>query len=242
MITYLTGASNPDLRAAAGDYENLGILGQPGNRLDRQAPTFGGRMAMDNGCFAKGDEFDLEGYLTHLRTVLAEGGRPMWATAPDVVGDYTATTIRSIPVMPRIRELGIPVAYVAQNGIENDLGRIRWDLFDALFLGGSPECLPCGFVRAATAFDVKTCPAGHKLTEWKVGPGAAAVTRAAKAHGKTVHMGRVNSLKRLRIAQAMGCDTADGTYLARAGRKGTATVLGWLRTLAAEAAELAAAA
>jgi hypothetical protein len=27
-------------------------------------------------------------------------------------------------------------------------------------------------------------------------------------------MGRVNSLKRLRYASAIGCDTADGTYVA----------------------------
>lgn len=213
-ITYLSGASNPELIEAAATRDDLGILAQPGNRLDRKAAEFGGRMAMDNGCFAKGDSFDLEAYLERIATAVAEGNVPTWATAPDVVGDYDATTRRSLPVLARIRALGVPAAYVAQDGMEADLERVRWDLFDVLFVGGS--------------------------TEWKLSPeGAGRVIAEAKRHGKLVHMGRVNSLKRLRIAEQLGCDTADGTYLARAGRKGTATVLKWLDTLAAEAAAIA---
>ena len=62
-----------------------------------------------------------------------------------------------------------------------------WDDFDALFIGGS--------------------------TSWKLGPGAAAVAYDAKLRGKWVHMGRVNSLRRMRYAESIGCDSADGTTL-----------------------------
>lgn len=208
MITYLSGASNPDLVASAPAYVTLGILAQPGNRLDRRAGEFGGRMAFDNGCFTKGASFDLEAYLRRLAEAVAEGNVPLWATAPDVVGDYAATSARSFPVLERIRELGVPAAYVAQNGMEDDLEGFEWDRIDVLFLGGDDA--------------------------FKLGPAGAACVAAAKAHGKRVHMGRVNSLKRLRYADAIGCDTADGTYLARAGRQGTSKVLGWLDQLAAE--------
>lgn len=213
MITYLTGASCQQLQDAAATTPNLGVLAQPGNRLDRQAGAYQGRMAMDNGCFTKGDAFDLEAYLGHLRTVVAEGNVPLFATAPDVVGDYTATTRRSVPVLALIRELGVPAAYVAQDGMEADLDRVRWDLFDVVFIGGS--------------------------TEWKLGEGARAVVAAAKAHGKHVHMGRVNSLKRLRYAQAIGCDTADGTFVAFGPSKNAPKVLEWLATLAREASAAA---
>lgn len=35
----------------------------------------------------------------------------------------------------------------------------------------------------------------------------------AKRRGKHVHMGRVNSLRRLRFARDIGCDSVDGTFL-----------------------------
>lgn len=206
MITYLTGASTATLRAA--NHPRLGVLGQPGNRLERQAPAFGGRMAYDNGCFTKGDSFDLEAYLARLAGIVAEGNVPLFATAPDVVGDHVATVRRSVPVLERIRALGVPVAFVAQDGMELDT-RVRWDAFDVLFIGGS--------------------------TEWKLGPAAAGLVAEAKRRGKHVHMGRVNSLKRLRYAEAIGCDTADGTYVARGGEKNAAKVLEWLDALDADA-------
>lgn len=44
-------------------------------------------------------------------------------------------------------------------------------------------------------------------------------------------MGRVNSLRRLRLAQAMGCDSADGTYLAYGPDRNLPRLLGWLREI-----------
>jgi hypothetical protein len=51
----------------------------------------------------------------------------------------------------------------------------------------------------------------------------------ARGRGKWVHMGRVNSLRRLRYAAAIGCDSADGTYLAFGPDTNLPAVRGWLR-------------
>ena len=109
-----------------------------------------------------------------------------FAVAPDVVGDAKATLKRSAPFLPVIRGLGYPVALAAQNGLE-DLA-VPWEDFDVLFLGGD--------------------------TAWKLGRHARELTAEARAKGKGVHMGRVNSLRRYRYAEAIGCTSVDGTYLA----------------------------
>jgi hypothetical protein len=80
-----------------------------------------------------------------------------------------------------------------------------WPWFDVLFLGGS--------------------------TAWKLGPAARRLTAEAKARGKRVHMGRVNSLRRLRYADATGCDSADGTFLAFGPDVNLPALLGWLRVV-----------
>lgn len=259
MITYLSGAVNEGLLAEAEIRPELGILAQPGNAVHLTAAR-AGAWAADNGCFAKGDDFDVDAYLAYLAELVATVGVPLWATAPDVVGDYAATTRRSVPVLAQIRELGIPAAYVAQNGIEAHLDAIRWDLFDVIFLGGSTECVPCGYVRPVTesvcldcltvAEDTeKLCPCGGRrgmrrgcpecsrlLTEWKLGAGAREVVAEALRRGKRVHMGRVNSLRRLRYAQEIGCHTADGTFVKFGPAKNLPRMLRWLDTLRDEAA------
>lgn len=67
-------------------------------------------------------------------------------------------------------------------------------------------------------------------TEWKLGPDARRLVELAKRHGKWVHMGRVNSLKRLRYADSIGCDSADGTTIAIAP-KNLDRVRGWLHAI-----------
>jgi hypothetical protein len=143
-------------------------------------------------------------YLAWLATRTPHAARCRFVAAPDVVGDAEATLARSGPMLPRIRALGFRVALVAQNGLE-DLRPVPWNDFDCLFIGGS--------------------------TEWKLGPAARSLVAEAKAQGKWVHMGRVNSLKRLRYAAAIGCDSADGTYLAFGPDRNLPTLLGWLREL-----------
>lgn len=160
----------------------------------------------DNGCFTKPEWFgDGSAYLRWL------AGKPrgtcLFATAPDVVGDARATNIRSLPFLPKIRRLGIPAALVAQDGLEEI--SIPWHAFDVLFIGGS--------------------------TEWKLGEACRAIVAEANARGKWVHMGRVNSAKRLRYAEDIGCDSADGTFLAFGPTKNLPRLLGWLDELHGDA-------
>ena len=130
--------------------------------------------------------------------------RVRFAVAPDVVSDAAATLARSGPWLPRVRDLGMPAALVAQNGLETLEG--PWGEFDCLFIGGD--------------------------TEWKLGPHARRLAEQARARGKWVHMGRVNSERRIRYAAAIGCDSVDGTYLAFGPDQNLPKVAAWLRGLA----------
>lgn len=159
----------------------------------------GARYCADNGCFGKGYPGD-DAWWGWVKA-LPNKERCDFAVAPDVVGDAAATLKRSKPWLPRIRSLGIASAFVAQNDAET-VG-VPWDEFDVLFIGGD--------------------------TEWKLGPHARAIAAEAKARDKHVHMGRVNSERRLRYADAIGCDTADGTYLAFGPDANLPNVRAWLR-------------
>lgn len=141
--------------------------------------------AADNGCFGKGYPGD-EAWLAWLGRHSPHADRCLFATAPDVVGDAAATLARSLPHLPAIRALGYPAALVAQDGLEHLT--VPWGAFDVLFIGGS--------------------------TEWKLGPAARRLVGEAKARGKHVHMGRVNSRRRWGYAEYIGCDSVDGTFLA----------------------------
>ena len=139
----------------------------------------------DTGCFTNPDKYDEEEYLAWLRDRLYALNRCLFATAPDIVGDPKATLERSLPVLPLIRDLGFPAALVGQDGLESL--KIPWDSFDCLFIGGT--------------------------TEWKLSEGAYSLAREAKDRGKWIHMGRVNSWRRIKAAAISGYDSVDGTYL-----------------------------
>ena len=65
-------------------------------------------------------------------------------------------------------------------------------------------------------------------TEWKLGPDAWRLTEHAKSEGRWVHMGRVNSERRFTTARAMGCDSADGTFLTFGPDVNLPRLLAWL--------------
>jgi hypothetical protein len=161
----------------------------------------GAAHAADNGCFTLADRFDPVAWLRWLCSMDRTGC--LFAVAPDVVGDAAATLIRSKPYFDRIRELGYPVAYVLQNGQENL--PVPWDDIDVVFIGGD--------------------------TDWKLSHHAAHLAYQAKERGKWVHMGRVNSRKRLQRAAVMGCDSADGTFLKFAPTTNLPRMLRWLSEL-----------
>ena len=184
-----------------GDAMSAGLLSMIATPAQGNPVPEGVEWCADNGCFGKGYPGDAK-WLAWLASYSDEQiSRCRFATAPDVVGDAAATLERSLPFLPKIRALGYPAAFVAQDGIEDT--RIPWAEFDALFIGGS--------------------------TEFKLGHQAWRAAVNAKARGKWVHMGRVNSQKRLEYAAAIGCDSADGTYLTFGPDVNLPNVLAWLR-------------
>jgi hypothetical protein len=200
-VRYLTGSSGPAVRVVARE-AGLGLLIQPMTKQYRSHIPDYALWAADNGCFTTAGTFDEGRWWQWLVTMADEPGC-LFATAPDVVGEAQATLDRSAPWLPLIRDLGYPAALVAQDGLEKL--PVPWDDFDVLFIGGS--------------------------TEWKLGQAAARLTLQAKNRGKHVHMGRVNSGKRLRHADSIGCDTADGTYLAFGPNTNLPRLLRWLDQL-----------
>ena len=140
--------------------------------------------AADNGRYGKGWPGETA-WCAWLTANMADAAQCAFATAPDVVGDAEATLVESLPWLPRIRALGYPAALVAQDGLTPDA--TPWDAIDVLVIGGT--------------------------TGGKLGRHARALVAEAQRRIKPVHMGRVNSGRRYRYAAAIGCNSADGTYL-----------------------------
>lgn len=131
------------------------------------------------------DTWDADTWLAWLRR-MADVPGCLWATVPDVVGDADATRRLFDEWADTVAGFGYRLAYVAQDGATVD--GVPWGRIDCLFVGGT--------------------------TEFKLSPDAERLARHAKAAGLTVHMGRVNSLRRMQIAESWGVDTCDGTFLA----------------------------
>lgn len=193
-MLYLATTSGPTVVAAM----RAGHLGSIHTIAGGTAPMPGVPWCADNGCFS--DAFNEDKWWAWLQK--QDPADCLFAVAPDVVGDAAATLLRSAPWLPRIRALGFPAAFVAQDGLEKLT--VPWDDFDVLFIGGT--------------------------TGWKLGPHARALVAEAKARGKWVHMGRVNSQRRYSYARHIGCDSADGTYLAFGPDVNLPAVLSWARS------------
>lgn len=187
-------------------------------------------VCLDNGVYGKGWPGENK-WLAWVEKHRPIADRVLFVVAPDVVGNARATYDRSRPFLPVVRQMGFRVAYVAQNGQEDFTP--PWSKFDCLFLGGSLECRSCGHVPPEPPRGRNPrCPlCSAALHEWKLGPEAAQLIREAKRRGKWVHAGRVNSARRFAHFELMGCDSADGTYIAFGPDVNLPTVLHWTQSL-----------
>jgi hypothetical protein len=113
-------------------------------------------------------------------------GSALFAVVPDTVCDPIETSIKWGKYSAMVKNQGFKTAFVLQDGATYDT--IPWDQLDCLFIGGT--------------------------TKYKLSEDAKQYTQHAKSLGKWVHMGRVNSQKRIELAVGWGCDSADGTFLA----------------------------
>ncbi len=139
--------------------------------------------AADNAAYSNWDQGKFLNMLDKLSGCLYNP--PVWVAAPDVVGDAIATAKKFMIWQPIIKMHGLPVALVLQNGQESIGWATHERNFDAIFIGGDDEFKLGGYVRYCV--------------------------KKAKAKGKWVHMGRVNSLRRIDYAREIGCDSVDGT-------------------------------
>lgn len=155
-------------------------------RTMTQTETLGLHYGVDNECFT--ERWDPEVFERSVKRIRDHHGRKrcLFVAAPDVLGDAVATLERSEGWLREIRSWGMPVALVAQDGLEGL--RIPWQRFDCLFIGGS--------------------------TEWKLSEAAGWLMEEARIRGKWVHVGRVSSWTRIDDLQARP-DSVDSTHFIR---------------------------
>lgn len=165
--------------------------------------------AADNGCGPKRDgtlpDFDERAWVVMLDGIRGamdwQGHRscpgirsPLWVVVPDRPGDAAETLRMWHYWHHHVRAAKLRMAFVAQDGSEARDYYIPWSKLACLFIGGS--------------------------TEWKESRHARRLASEAKRRGKAVHVGRVNSERRLRIFDDLGED-ANGYALAPDSIDGT---------------------
>jgi hypothetical protein len=125
-----------------------------------------------------------------LRLLDRAQGQPncLFVVAPDVVANAKATLAQWPWWAALIRSRGLPVAFVGQDGQED---YPLPDDMGAYFVGGS--------------------------TRWKLSQASADLCREAKRRSLYLHVGRVNSLRRLRTAYNFGADSIDGSGYSKFG-------------------------
>ncbi len=220
-LIYLTGSSNRDTRAVAGRRGDLGVLVTPLRPHYLEQAAGYPWWAIDNGVFSKKKAFDPCGFRDLVKRAAASPHRSrcLFVAVPDVVGDPVGTLARWREWRGELRDSGLPLAFVLQDGCEDgecsgtlfDDG-IPWGEFDVLFVGGST--------------DWKTV---NGNLPWSRQQKLIALHRRCDELGIPRHMGRVNSWQRCEIASyGLGCKSADGTYIAFGPDKNLPDLIGWL--------------
>lgn len=199
-MIYLTGVSNEGVTALR--RSDIGLMIQPGNsyhlQIDRY-PAFAG----DNAAF--GGRFNESKWLLMADRAALHQERCLFIVCPDrfdphdLANNHRCTVELWHRYKQEIWDRGLPAAFVAQNGCTPD--DVPADA-DAVFIGGDD---------------------GYKLSET-----AWAVVAWAKAHGKWAHVGRVNSMERIRACSLSQADSADGTYLKYGPDVNLPKLVGWL--------------
>jgi len=107
----------------------------------------------------------------------------LFVCAPDVVGDREATLRRWDDWYWRIAEYGYPVGFVTQDGMTVE--DIPWIQADAIFIGGTDS--------------------------WKLSQPSREIADECRRLEKWLHMGRVNTPRRMETAIEWNVDSVDGT-------------------------------
>lgn len=162
------------------------------------APERWGRRPIEEGrlwCCDNGafsGRFDPDKFLKTLESLAPYVSTCKFIVAPDVIQDAHGILELWKEWAPIIKSIWYPVALVAHNGM-------------------TPEDLPA----AANAFFI------GGSDEWRDAASTHELIRAAKQRGMWIHVGRVNSHRRIRHWRALGADSSDGTHSAFAGLQNT---------------------
>jgi hypothetical protein len=145
--------------------------------------------------------FDPVAFRRLLRKVAGQP-RLLWIACPDVVADARGTIALFREWEEKVRQAG-PIAFILQDGQED----LPIPEADAYFIGGS--------------------------TGWKLSEAAADVATEAKWRGcgAWLHMGRVNSRRRMEVAADLGCDSIDGSSASMYGDTYIHKYLQWLSVI-----------
>ncbi len=111
--------------------------------------------------------------------------KPLWVCAPDVVGGAECTLDYWPRWMMTIAAHGLEPAFVLQDGMQ----RRELPGAKAFFVGGT--------------------------TKWKLSGHVVGLAEEIKGRGAWLHVGRVNTLRRLRFAHEIGADSVDGSCFSR---------------------------
>lgn len=142
------------------------------------------RYALDNGAWTahqQGSEWEPEPFLSLVATL---GAAADFVIAPDIVAGGLASLRRSEEWLPRLEGVGRRRLVPVQDGMDAADVRSLLGSRVGVFVGGS--------------------------TEWKLAT-MGAWGRLAREAGAYLHVGRVNTRRRIRMCLRSGADSFDGT-------------------------------
>ena len=144
-------------------------------------------LTLQQGCLFGADNDCFKGFdkvkYEKMIELLPRTGKLKYVTVQDKVSDYEETLKLFDYWYPLLKNEKLPLAFVLQDNMP--VNEIPFDKFSSLFIGGS--------------------------TEYKLSKEVADIVSISKSKNKWVHMGRVNSNKRIKYAHEIGCDSVDGT-------------------------------
>jgi len=150
--------------------------------------TEGMKFSLDNGawsCFQQGRAFDDRAFMLAVEKV---GEEADWIVLPDIVMGGKRSLDLSLAWLERLRGLPTPVLIAVQNGVHPDDVRSFLSPSVGIFVGGD--------------------------TGWKEGTAIEWGTVARKRNCY-LHVGRVNSARRIAICAAAGANSYDGSSASR---------------------------
>ena len=202
MVVYLSGSVSGMTAHACRWRSDMGLLRTP---VEGSILPDGVIWAADHATWQGTDDV-LTGFWRYVRWLATHDGeqlaRCLFVTIPDVYADAEATYRRGMTFLPLLAQLGLPLAWVAQDGLRSDL--VPWGAISCLFIGGT--------------------------VTWKLSARARSWCEEARARGKHVHVGKVNTFKRL-LQVSQYADSVDGTCIAYGPDANLSGLESWLNGL-----------